>query len=75
MEKIKLINSNLDLNYHPGKCHLKIKKLTKLEENLKDQVIVTQVLCIERKQVIKEREKALAELKAEKVTAKDGVRP
>ena len=46
----------------------KIKELTIFEENLKDQVSVNQLLCVQCKQAIVESEKALAELNTEKNT-------
>ena len=50
---------NVDLRDQLSECHQQIKELTFFEENLKNQVFVNQLLCIERKQ-------ALAGLKAEK---------
>ncbi|KAJ9556363.1 hypothetical protein OSB04_010977 [Centaurea solstitialis] len=54
---------NIDLRGQLKECQEKIKQLTILEENYKDQVSVNKTLCIER-------ERALAELNAEKVTIK-----
>ncbi|KAJ9545549.1 LOW QUALITY PROTEIN: hypothetical protein OSB04_025256 [Centaurea solstitialis] len=44
--------------------------ITILEENYKDQVSVNQTLCIEREKALAAKERALAELNAEKVTIK-----
>ncbi|KAI3669276.1 hypothetical protein L6452_40504 [Arctium lappa] len=54
-------NKNIDLTEQLEKCHENIKELTLLEESLKDQVIVNEIISIERKQ-------AIAALKAEKAT-------
>ena len=62
--KTKAEKLNLDLPDQLCQCHMKIKELTIFEENLKYQVFVNQLLCVEREQVVVEREKALAELKA-----------
>ncbi|KAJ9535241.1 LOW QUALITY PROTEIN: hypothetical protein OSB04_un001670 [Centaurea solstitialis] len=56
---------NIDLQ-----CQEKIKQLTILEENYKDQVTVNKTLCIERETALAAKERALAELNAEKVTIK-----
>ncbi|KAI3685806.1 hypothetical protein L6452_35064 [Arctium lappa] len=54
-------NKNIDLTEQLEKCHEKIRELTLLEEILKDQVIVNEIINIEREQ-------AIAALKAEKDT-------
>ncbi|KAI3706999.1 hypothetical protein L6452_25143 [Arctium lappa] len=54
-------SKNNDLTEQLEKCHEKIKELTLLEENLKDQVVVNKIISIEREQ-------AIAALKAEKAT-------
>ena len=59
---------NIDLRDKLKACHDKIRELTIFEENLKDQVSVNQMLCVEREQAISERDQALAELKTEKNT-------
>ncbi|KAJ9539388.1 hypothetical protein OSB04_032121 [Centaurea solstitialis] len=61
---------NIDLRDQLKKCQEKIKQLTILEENYKDQVSVNQTLCIEREKALAAKERALAELNAEKVTIK-----
>ncbi|KAJ9544864.1 hypothetical protein OSB04_024571 [Centaurea solstitialis] len=61
---------NIDLRDQLKECHEKIKQLTILEENYKDQVSVNQTLCIEREKALAAKERALAELNAEKVTIK-----
>ncbi|KAJ9543717.1 hypothetical protein OSB04_023424 [Centaurea solstitialis] len=61
---------NIDLRDQLKECHEKIKQLTILEENYKDQVSVNQTLCIERERALAAKERALAELNAEKVTIK-----
>ncbi|KAJ9566771.1 hypothetical protein OSB04_002737 [Centaurea solstitialis] len=60
----------LDLYKALNECHEKIKQLTILEENYKDQVYVNQTLCIERERAFAAKERALAELNAKKVTIK-----
>ena len=54
---------NIDLRDQLSACHQKIKELTIFEENLKDQVIVNQLLCVER-------EKAISDLNSERNTIK-----
>ena len=49
---------------------LVISELTIFEENLRDQVIVNQLLCIEREQAIAKREKAISDLNSERNTIK-----
>ena len=44
--------------------------MTIFEENLREQVIVNQLLCIEREQAIAEREKAISDLNSERNTIK-----
>ncbi|KAJ9541915.1 hypothetical protein OSB04_028421 [Centaurea solstitialis] len=61
---------NIDLRDQLKECHEKIKHLTILEENYKDQVSVNQTLCIERERGLATKERALAELNAKKVTIK-----
>jgi hypothetical protein len=61
---------NIDLRDQLSACHQKIKELTIFEENLKDQVVVNQLLCVEREQAIAEREKAIADLNSERNTIK-----
>ncbi|KAJ9557134.1 hypothetical protein OSB04_011748 [Centaurea solstitialis] len=61
---------NIDLRDQLKECHEKIKQLTILEENYKDQVSVNQTLCIEREGALAAKERALSELNAEKVTIK-----
>src|SRR5581483_2859704 len=61
---------NIDLRDQLKECHEKIKQLTIMEENYKDQVSVNQTLCIEREKALAAKERALAELNAEKVTIK-----
>ncbi|KAJ9565966.1 hypothetical protein OSB04_001932 [Centaurea solstitialis] len=61
---------NIDLRDQLKECQEKIKQLTILEENHKDQVSVNQTLCIEREKALAAKERALAELNAEKVTIK-----
>ncbi|KAJ9550966.1 hypothetical protein OSB04_015011 [Centaurea solstitialis] len=61
---------NIDLRDQLKECQEKIKQLTILEENYKDQVTVNQTLCIEREKALAAKERALAELNAEKVTIK-----
>ncbi|KAJ9536026.1 LOW QUALITY PROTEIN: hypothetical protein OSB04_un000809 [Centaurea solstitialis] len=61
---------NIDLRDQLKECQEKIKQLTILEENYKDQVSVNQTLCIEREKALAAKERALAELNAEKVTIK-----
>ncbi|KAI3681360.1 hypothetical protein L6452_36153 [Arctium lappa] len=52
-------NKNVHLTQELEKCHEKIIELTLLEEKLKDQVIINEIISIEREQ-------AIAALKAEK---------
>ncbi|KAJ9548832.1 hypothetical protein OSB04_021375 [Centaurea solstitialis] len=61
---------NIDLRDQLKECHEKLKHLTILEENYKDQVSVNQTLYIERERALAAKERALAELNAEKVTIK-----
>ncbi|KAJ9539324.1 hypothetical protein OSB04_032057 [Centaurea solstitialis] len=61
---------NIDLRGQLKECQEKIKQLTILEENYKDQVTVNKTLCIERELALAAKEKALAQLNAEKVTIK-----
>ncbi|KAJ9544522.1 hypothetical protein OSB04_024229 [Centaurea solstitialis] len=61
---------NIDLRDQLRECQEKIKQLTILEENYKDQVTVNKTLCIERETALAAQEGALAELNAEKVTIK-----
>ncbi|KAJ9566903.1 hypothetical protein OSB04_002869 [Centaurea solstitialis] len=61
---------NIDLRDQLRKCQEKIKQLTILEESYKDQVTVNQTLYIEREKALAAKERALAELNAEKVTIK-----
>jgi len=52
---------NTDLRDQLKECHQKMKELAIFEENLKDQVSVNQLLCIECEQAIVERDQALVE--------------
>ncbi|KAJ9545449.1 LOW QUALITY PROTEIN: hypothetical protein OSB04_025156 [Centaurea solstitialis] len=61
---------NIDLRDQLRECQEKIKQLTILEENYKDQVTVNKTLCIERETALAAKERALAELNAEKATIK-----
>jgi len=61
---------NTDLRDQLSSCHQRIKELTIFEENLRDQVIVNQLLCIDHEQAIAEREKAISDLKSERNTIK-----
>ncbi|KAJ9560830.1 hypothetical protein OSB04_005990 [Centaurea solstitialis] len=61
---------NIDLRDQLRECQEKIKQLFILEESYKDQVTVNQTLCIEREKALAAKERALAELNAEKVTIK-----
>ncbi|KAJ9566570.1 LOW QUALITY PROTEIN: hypothetical protein OSB04_002536 [Centaurea solstitialis] len=61
---------NIDFRDQLRECQEKIKQLTILEESYKDQVTVNQTLCIEREKALAAKERALAELNAEKVTIK-----
>ncbi|KAJ9564858.1 hypothetical protein OSB04_000824 [Centaurea solstitialis] len=61
---------NIDLRDQLRECQEKIKQLTIMEESYKDQVTVNQTLCIEREKALAAKERALAELNAEKVTIK-----
>ncbi|KAJ9557526.1 hypothetical protein OSB04_012140 [Centaurea solstitialis] len=61
---------NIDLRDQLRECQEKIKQLTILEESYMDQVTVNQTLCIEREKALGGKERALAELNAEKVTIK-----
>ncbi|KAJ9538956.1 hypothetical protein OSB04_031689 [Centaurea solstitialis] len=68
--KISAEKMNIDLRDQLRECQEKIKQLTILEENYKDQVTVNKTLCIERETALAAKERALAELNAEKVTIK-----
>ncbi|KAJ9557391.1 hypothetical protein OSB04_012005 [Centaurea solstitialis] len=68
--KTSVKKMNIDLRDQLKECHEKIKQLTILEETYKDQVSVNQTLCIEREKALAAKERALAELNAEKVTIK-----
>ena len=68
--KTKAESMNTDLRDQLGSCHQRIKELTIFEENLRDQVIVNHLLCIEPQQAIAEREKAISDLNFEKNTIK-----
>ncbi|KAJ9552589.1 hypothetical protein OSB04_016634 [Centaurea solstitialis] len=57
---------NLDLRTELKDCYEKLKEFAIYEESYKDQVHVNQILCLEREQVIAEKEKVLAELYSEK---------
>ncbi|KAJ9566537.1 hypothetical protein OSB04_002503 [Centaurea solstitialis] len=57
---------NLDLRTELKECYEKLKELAIYEASYKDQVHVNQILCLEREQVIAEKEKVLAELYSEK---------
>ena len=72
--KTKAESANTDLRDQLSTYHQRIKELTIFEENLRDQVIVNQLLCIEREQAIAEREKAISDLNSERNTIK-GVMP
>ncbi|KAJ9536639.1 hypothetical protein OSB04_un000188 [Centaurea solstitialis] len=61
---------NIDLRGQLKECQEKLKQLTIVEENYKDQVSVNKTLCIERELALAAKEKALAQLNAEKVTIK-----
>ncbi|KAJ9557113.1 hypothetical protein OSB04_011727 [Centaurea solstitialis] len=61
---------NIDLRGQLKECQEKLKHLTIVEENYKDQVSVNKTLCIERELALAAKEKALAQLNAEKVTIK-----
>ncbi|KAJ9567585.1 hypothetical protein OSB04_003551 [Centaurea solstitialis] len=61
---------NIDFRDQLRECQEKIKQLTILEENYKDHVTVNKTLCIERETALAAKERALAELNAEKVTIK-----
>ncbi|KAJ9557774.1 hypothetical protein OSB04_012388 [Centaurea solstitialis] len=61
---------NIDLRDQLRECQENIKQLTILEESYKDQVTVNQTLFIERENALAAKERALAELNAEKVTIK-----
>ncbi|KAJ9556367.1 hypothetical protein OSB04_010981 [Centaurea solstitialis] len=52
---------NIDLRDQLGECQEKIKQLTILEENYRDQVTVNKTLCIERETALAAKERALAE--------------
>ncbi|KAI3729555.1 hypothetical protein L6452_18216 [Arctium lappa] len=58
-DKTQAENKNVHLTQELEKCHEKIRELTILEEKLKDQVIINEIISIEREQ-------AIAALKAEK---------
>ena len=62
--------SNTDLRDQLSACHKRIKELAIFEENLKDQVVVNQLLYVEREQAIAEREKAISDLNFERNTIK-----
>ncbi|KAJ9553319.1 hypothetical protein OSB04_017364 [Centaurea solstitialis] len=68
--KTSAVKMNIDLRDQLKECQEKIKQLTILEENYKDQVSINQTLCIEREKALAAKERALAELNAEKVTIK-----
>ncbi|KAJ9546418.1 hypothetical protein OSB04_018961 [Centaurea solstitialis] len=68
--KISAEKMNIDLRDQLRECQEKIKQLTILEESYKDQVTVNQILCIDREKALAAKERALAELNAEKVTIK-----
>ncbi|KAJ9544101.1 hypothetical protein OSB04_023808 [Centaurea solstitialis] len=70
IEETSAEKMNIDLRDQLKECQEKIKQLTILEENYKDQVSVNQTLCIEREKALAAKERALAELNAEKVTIK-----
>ncbi|KAJ9544070.1 hypothetical protein OSB04_023777 [Centaurea solstitialis] len=57
---------NIDLRDQLRECQEKIKQLTIMEENYKHQVTVNKTLCIEREVALAAKERALAELNAEK---------
>ena len=59
---------NTDLRDQLSSHHQRIKELTIFEENLRDQVIVNQLLRIEREQAIAERQKAISYLNSERNT-------
>ncbi|KAJ9542229.1 hypothetical protein OSB04_028735 [Centaurea solstitialis] len=61
---------NIDLRGQLKECQEKLKQLTIVEKNYKDQVSVNKTLCIERELALAAKEKALAQLNAEKVTIK-----
>ncbi|KAJ9535942.1 hypothetical protein OSB04_un000896 [Centaurea solstitialis] len=69
-DKTSAEKMNIDLRDQLRECQEKIKQLTILEENYKDQVTVNKTLCIERETALAAKERALAELNAEKVTIK-----
>ncbi|KAI3681330.1 hypothetical protein L6452_36121 [Arctium lappa] len=58
-DKTQAENKNVHLTQELEKCHEKISELNLLEEKLKDQVIINEIISIEREQ-------AIAALKAEK---------
>ncbi|KAI3668177.1 hypothetical protein L6452_43254 [Arctium lappa] len=58
-DKTQAENKNVHLTQDLEKCHEKIKELNLLEEKLKDQVIINEIISIEREQ-------AIVALKAEK---------
>ncbi|KAI3664801.1 hypothetical protein L6452_43409 [Arctium lappa] len=58
-DKTQAENKNVHLTQELEKCHEKIKELNLLEEKLKDQVIINEIISIEREQ-------AIAALKTEK---------
>ena len=68
--KTKAESTNIDFCDQLSTFHQRIKELTIFEENLKDQVVVNQLLCVEREQAITEREKAISDLNSERNTIK-----
>ncbi|KAI3665997.1 hypothetical protein L6452_44635 [Arctium lappa] len=58
-DKTQAENKNVHLTQELERCHEKISELNLLEEKLKDQVIINEIISIEREQ-------AIAALKAEK---------
>ncbi|KAI3698136.1 hypothetical protein L6452_31248 [Arctium lappa] len=58
-DKTQAENKNVHLTQELEKCHEKIKELNLLEEKLEDQVIINEIISIEREQ-------AIAALKTEK---------
>jgi len=67
-DKTKAEQTILDLTEQLKNSQIKIKELIKIEDDFKNQVFVNQTLSIEMQQAIADREKALADLKAEKAT-------
>ena len=68
--KTKAESMNTDLRDQLSSYHQRIKELTIFEGNLRDRVIVNQLLCIECEQAIAEREKAISDLNSERKTIK-----